>query len=85
MPNGWPWAQRGGNLHYYAANAFIDIYPPYVWTKSDQIWRGGLGPRWDLPPEDSEPYEPGLLNEEATQLTVELLGPRTPGYGPQTL
>ena len=67
----WPWAGTGGNLSHYAANALIDVYSPYVWTKSDQIWKRGLGPRWILPPEDPELHEPGLLNNEATQLTVE--------------
>ena len=83
MPNGWPWAHYGGNLSHYTANALIDVYSPYVWTKSNQIWKRGLGPRWILPPEDPELHEPGLPNEEATQLTVELPGPRTPDYGHQ--
>ena len=83
MPNGWPWAHYGGNLFYNAANAFIYIYFPYVWTKPDQIWRDGLGPRWNLPPEDLELHGPGLLNNKATQLTVELPGLRTPVYGHQ--
>ena len=85
MPSGWPWAQCGGNLHYYTANAFIDVYSPYVWTKSDQIWRGGLGPRWQLQQEDLELHGPGLTNDMATQLTVELPGLWTPDYGHQDM
>ena len=83
MPSGWPWAQYGGNLSHYAANTFIDVYSPYVWTEPDQTWKDGLGPRWNLPPEDLELHEPGFLNKKATQLTVELLGLRTPDYGQQ--
>ena len=80
MPSGWLWAQRGGNLSHYAANTFIDVYSPYVWTEPDQTWKDGLGPRWNLPLED---LEPGLLNNKATQLAVELLGLWTLDYGRQ--
>ena len=38
MPSCWPWAQYGGNLFYYPANAFIDVYSPYVWNHPDAFF-----------------------------------------------
>ena len=48
----WPWAKTKGKIPSNNYSIFIDDYFPYVWTKPDQTWKDGLGPRWNLPPED---------------------------------
>ena len=67
---GWPWAHHQGNLFWNAIIAFTDDYFPYVWTKPDQTWKDGLGPRWNLPPEDLETH----LQEK--HLAVNIDGPK---------